>query len=330
MGASKSIRNQRSITHPDTAVSTSDERARDYWSQRAREGDPEAPLKLAYCYELSGEFKEGLDIVNDFLTRTDLTVELRSAALLRKAVFKMATPEIAWEVINQAGMDVSDELRGKLHNQRGRILGCLKRFDDAILEHTAASVYFEAIGSADLLAHTSNNLAGIYRRLAQFDDAHFWVDKAIEAWEGYEYLSHALDHKAIIYLDEKKYKEAKPFAQRAVATAGNHHKWRVEFRLTLARAQAGDGEFLAALETIDKALDGADYLNDEHLRLKVLIAQKTICELTYHDAVEAAFRLAMKLSAGSARRAAKFLGVNHSVVINQIKKHPQLKKLRSN
>lgn len=332
MEASKSIRNPSSITHPDTSVSTLGEGGKDYWTRRAHGGDLRAWIKLACCYEMAGETAEGLVVINNFLSMPDLPVELRSEGLLRKAVLQTDASDYrrAWETISQASLEVSEQLKGKLHNQRGRILGCLQRFDEAILEHTAASVYFESIGSSDLLAHTSNNLAGIYRRLNHFEDAHLWVDKAIRVWGDYEYLPHALDHKALIYLDEKKYKQAMQFALRAVASAGDHHKWAVEFRITLARAQAGNKEFSAALETFRAAIDGAVYLNDENLRLKVFIARKAVYELIYHDSVEAAFRLAMKLSAGSARRAAKLLGVNHSVVTNQIKKHPELKVAKPN
>lgn len=303
----------QTITYDTTVSAPFGESAKDRWSERFREGDPEAGIKLACCYEMTGETSEGLDIIEEVL-KFDLDPELRAKALLRKAVLQMDLPGLAWSTIKKAPLDVSAEVRGKIHNQRGRILKELRRFDNAILEYTAAAVYFEEAGAAELMGHAYNNLASVYRLKARFEDAHESVDRAIALWQHYEYLPHALDQKALIYIDQKEYNKAFRLSSQSLVGLEDRHRWRAEFMATRAKAQAGLDRFLDSHLSIESALEVCDYLNDENLRLEILSAQKTACDIIHQHAVKECLALALKLTGGSERQAANKLKINRSAL----------------
>lgn len=293
---------------------------KDYWARLYREGDLEAGVNLSECYEITGELSEALVIINEVLGY-ELGPELEAKALTRKAAQQKDSPAIAWKTISVAPFDeVSPMVRGKLHNQRGRILKELKRFDRAIIEYTAAAYYFELCQDSELIGLAHNNLASIYRKKKRYADAHESVDKAILLWRTYEYLPHALDQKALIHIDQKEYEPALDLAHKALAAANGKHRWRAEFLATLSHAQAGLCQFGEAMRSIDTALEISEYLSDQNLRLRILVARKVSCEIMYQVSDKHAVVLALRLS-DSHRGAAKRLGVSHRALPKMLKKH---------
>jgi tetratricopeptide (TPR) repeat protein len=322
METSVNYENHGSITDYDTMVSMSlGEGSKDYWAELARKGDRRAAIKLACCYEMTGEMAEGLIVINELLDTEDLTLDLKAEALLRKAVLQKDSPSVAWKTINLAPMEVRSELRGKLHNQRARILSDLKKYDDAILEYTAAGYYFELADSPELVGLTHNNLASIYRKKKRFDDAHESVDRCIHLWRQYSYLPCAFDQKALIYIEQKEYAEAEGLALSALTGTRDHHRWRAEFLCTLSKAQAGLGKFMESLRSIQRALEVSDYLADRNLRLVIFASRKISFEIMYQVSDQSATQLALTLAEGNFVQAAKKLGINHSAFIKSFKKH---------
>lgn len=311
----------KGIIHgPDNTLAMIGEQWKDYWSKRAREGELDAYIKWAACCEATGETSEGLIVINELLKRP-LDVEQRSDALLRKAVLQMDTPKAAWATIIKASLGVPDALRGRLHNQRGRILKELRKYDPASMEYTAAVYYWEMHGDPELVGHGHNNFAGLYRVWERYQDAHESVDRAIEAWHSNVYLAQAFDQKALIYIDEGNYTASRRLACEALSRVDDRLGWRAEFLLTLSKCLAGLGEFTQSFQEIDRALEIADYLNDKHLQLKAFIARKNILCALAHTADYETTRLALELSAGNGRQAAHKLGVFHNAVIVSAKKH---------
>ena len=294
---------------------------KDYWAQRAREGDLRAPIKLAACYEMAGEVDNGLAIITDFLTRADLPTEIRSEALLRKAVLQVDSPIVAWKTIEGANLEVQLDLRWKLHNQRGRILKELKKYDAAIIEYTATAYYANEEGCLQATAIAHNNLASIYRVKQMYAEAHRSVDVAIDLLGTDEYLPLAYDQKALIYLDEHRYKDAHDCLLRAMRAMADQRRWRAEILCTLAKAEAGLEKPIEATRAIEKAFEIAEYLDDAHLRLLVLRAGKIVYGMLYDSADEAGVRLAMQLSGGKLRQAAKKLEIAHSSLLKSMKKY---------
>lgn len=316
--------NVRQSSTVDTLVSAPvGEQHKDRWARLFRQGDLEAGVYLSECYEAAGESAEALIVINEVLQH-ELGPELEARALLRKAAQQtdLGICGAAWKTINLARLDdVSPIARGKVHNQRGRILKELKKTDRAIIEYTAAAYYFELARSPELVGLASNNLASIYRKKKRYADAHESANKAIAVWANNEYLPHALDQKALVYIDEKRYREGYDLATKAVSLAGDHNRWKAEFLATLSSAQAGQGAFIDSMRSIDRALEICDYLNDANLRLSILVARKKSCEIMYQVSDKSSVKLALSLSGGGFRQAAKRLGMNHSAVTKAIKKH---------
>lgn len=323
MGASATICNQSSIQEL-VAVATAPvgEEYKDYWAKRAREGDLWAYNKLARCYERTGEFKEGRDIIDALLLENDVPFELRIEALLTKAVLQKDSPESAWKTINGASLEVYPHLRGRLHNQRGRIQSDRKKTDAAIMEFTGAAYYFELAEDNALLGHAYNNVASMYRKSHMFSEAHESVDKAIDVWREDVHLAHALDTKALIYIDEKNYRQAREYAASALlGTTEDRRRWRAEFLGTLAKAEAGLSMYAESVSTTAEALGICDYLDDEDLKVRILLAQKAAFEIMYETAYGTAVRLALNLAGGNLRQAAKKIDIAHPSLLKVIKKH---------
>jgi tetratricopeptide (TPR) repeat protein len=320
MQASVSGKNQGSIA--DTKVSMPvGEEYKDYWARLARDGDLWACNKLARCYERTGELKDGLVVVEDLLARENLPGDLKVEALLTKAVLQKDSPTVAWKTIAQASIEVEPELRSRLHNQRGRILSDLKKFDRAIIEYTATAYYAELAGSPEMVGLANNNLASIYRRKKLFSEAHEAVDRAIDLWRDYDYLPQAIDQKALIHIDEKEYGKARALVLRALSYTAETHRWTAEFLCTLSKSEAGLSAFAESLMAIERALKICDFLGDENLRLRVAVARKESCELMYQASDRYAVRLAMTLTDGKLRQAAKKLGINHNALRKAVSKH---------
>lgn len=329
MQASTTYWNESSI--PDlVALATAPvgEEYKDYWAKRARDGDMWASNKLARCYERTGEFKEGRDIIDSLLGEKDLPVELRIEALLTKAVLQKDSPELAWKTINEANVEVYPHLRGRLHNQRGRIQSDRRKTDAAIMEFTEAAYYFELAQDNALLGHAYNNLASMYRKSRMFAEAHDSVDKAVGLWGNDIHLAQALDTKALVYVDEKKYDQARDLSVRALRkTTDSQHRWRAEFSGTLAQAEAGLRHYAESLSAIERALEICDYLGDENLRVKILLAQKASFEIMYEASYVSAVRLALRLAGGNLRQASKKIDIAHPSLLKVIKKHSLQRKL---
>lgn len=295
---------------------------KDYWAARARDGDLRASIKLAACYEMSGELENGLVVINELLKNKELPVDIKSEALLRKAVLEVDFPVSAWKTISGASLEVEPELRWRLHNQRGRILSSQKKYDSAIIEYTAAAFYGDLAGAPETVGHAHNNLAAIYRKIGLYAEAHESVDKAVALWKDYEYLPHALDSKAVIHIAEKQFSPARELAVEALRITTRHHRrWRAEFLGTLAKAEAGLANFTESARAIEKAFDICDYLEDESLRLEVLLAEKAALEMMYGAAYKSAIRLALDLTGGNLRQAAKKLDIAHPVLLKAIRTH---------
>lgn len=320
MGVLLNGKNGGIIPEPDTVVSMLVEQQKDYWSERARNGQPEAYLEWAKCCEKSGEMAEGLIVINEML-KLSLEPLLRAQAILRKAVLQKDHPKLAWSTIIKADLDLPDNWRAQIHNQRGRIKKELREYDKAAGEYDAAVYYWGLHGDLELVGHGYNNLAGVYRKWERYGDAHRSVDKAINLWREYEYLPHALDQKALIYVDEENYAAALPLVLQAERNAGDRRRWRAEFLGTLSRVRAGLGEFIESLFCLERALEIADYLQDENLRLKILVARKDAVEIAREVADKHVTMLALKLSGGKIRQAAQKIDRRHAALTKSAKKH---------
>lgn len=279
----------------------------------------ESGVNLARCYEACGEFPEGLIIINEVLAQP-LSGDTRARALLRKAVLQKDSPLTAWKTIQQVDLDSlsDDDLIANIYNQRGRTLKILKKYDRAIIEYTAAGIYWEH--QPDRVGHSYNNIAGLYLKTKQYKAAHEFVDKAIRLWSRDEHLPCALDQKAQIHLAEKEYAAAYALSIEALKLTGDRQRWRVEWLGTIAQALAGLGRNNDSLAHIEQALTVCDYLGDESLRIQVLLAQKRACEIMYEVSDAKAIELALELSDWNLRAAARQLGINHSALIKAIDK----------
>ena len=152
----------------------------------------EAQIDLAYCYWREGRFDDARVYLQEALARgTDLEPETRALGILRSGIVEQSTKRLhdalKLYVDNFALFDQleSDALKGKFHHEFAIILrdlgGAEQRqdyIDRALVEFSAASIYFEQAKLARHQACVENNLGMLYGTVGKYADAHEHFDRA--------------------------------------------------------------------------------------------------------------------------------------------------------
>ncbi|MET0650775.1 MAG: helix-turn-helix domain-containing protein [Pyrinomonadaceae bacterium] len=214
--------------------------AKDLLSESAtlfeRLGEPEkaafARSDLAMCYWREGAYDEArvlLARAADELAGAD--AERRAIVQLRWATVECSAGKLhdalgllkdSEQVLGGSG---NHALLGSLHNMYAvtlRRLGATEAdgdyYDRAIIEYTAAVFHYEQSGHERNAALIGNNLAFLLYKLGRYADAHEHLARAQSIFtrlkdEGY--LAEVNETRALVFLDEGKYREA----GRAIAAA---------------------------------------------------------------------------------------------------------------
>lgn len=166
---------------------------------------------LAWVEYWDGDLDKALALIQQVTnSRADNATRFR-ALLLRAGIYSdQGIPDQAFTVLT--GMvslydSCSPLLKGKFHNQRGRVLRLLEQTDRAIVDYDAAFHFFEQVGDRRCQAFAANNLAGIYLETEQFAQAHECAEQArllFRELGDKSYEAATWDQTASIFLAEGK------------------------------------------------------------------------------------------------------------------------------
>jgi tetratricopeptide (TPR) repeat protein len=287
---------------------------------------------LAIAYSWTGEFAEGLALINDLLSG-ELSDQVRFQALLAKATLQMGSPGTALLTLNGARAyrhGVNDTYLGMWHNQCARALKELKRYDQASIEYAGAEALFERSGDAGGVAMALNNVAGVYLKWGKYSEAHEASKKAVAMFTALSdpRLPHAQDQNAQVLVALGKGEEAKLLIDRVIATveSGDRNELLLECLLTRASALIQLGSAAAAFKDIERADEISKYLSRSDLRITVAKARKDLATTFANQSHVDLVRLALDHSGGNIRAAALKLGKNHTSLIEFINNHGLLRK----
>ena len=214
--------------------------AKDLLSESAalfeRLGEPEkaafARSDLALCYWREGAYDEArvlLTRASGELAGAD--AERRAIVQLRRASVELTSGELhnALGLLKDSEQDLGGSenhaLLGSFHNMYAvtlRRLGAAEAdgeyYDRAIIEYTAAAFHYGQSGHERNAAGAENNLGFLLYKLGRYADAHEHLDRAQSSFtrlkdEGY--LAEVNETRALVFLEEDKYREA----GRAIAAA---------------------------------------------------------------------------------------------------------------
>jgi tetratricopeptide (TPR) repeat protein len=313
------------------------EEAKDLLSAAARDLGgvlrDKAQVHLAITYSWTGEFSEGLALVEDVLSRK-LIDEVRFQALLAKATLQISTPRNTLATLATAkkyfdvidSFDVVDlRLRGAWHNQRGRALKELKDYDKASIEYAGAAIFFEQAGIRSGTAMAFNNQAGVYLKWGKLDEALEAVKKAIAIYTELRdpMLPHSQDQMAQILIAMGRTKEAKQVIDGVIQAVETSDKKELllEALLTRAKVLVRLGSPVEAFIEIDRAEELGEYLARPDLRLTTAKTKKEVAATFATQAHIEMVQLALQQSNGAVRNAASRLGISHATLIPFIKNH---------
>ncbi len=254
----------------------------------------ETRIDLATCYWREGAFDEARVTLNDALTRLgNLESEQRLRLLLNKAIVEKVSNryEDALRLHREAAplFDASsnDALKGKFHNEYAQVLkniGLAERreayIDQALIEFSAARLYFERAGHKRFLGRVENNEGFLFGRLGKFKEAHEHLDRARAIFVNLKdkgSVAEVDDTRARTFLREGRVAEADAVARGAVRILqdGDHRSLLVAVLTTQATGFARLGRSEEAFSELRRAIALAERAGD---RDSAAVAALTIIE----------------------------------------------------
>lgn len=316
-------------------VSGAQSRAKDMLSRSARLfGDDNrahvARAWLGWAYNWTGEFGEALTMAETVLA-APVTSRDRFGALLLKAVVYCRQGLIALALAAILEMqpfydDVDDLMKGRFHNQRGRVLKLMGERDRAIIDYDSAAQFFERAANLQGEGIAANNLSSIFLDAGRFIEAHNYAERACSLFHRLgdkTYEAKAWDQTALIYLAENNLKSAERAAKHAVSLVQGSDQ-----SSTLAECLITHGTILARLgfddaqRKLTQAIELCEHVGDTH---QSKIAYSALTEMVRRgkdmargilDCVKpvevAAIRRAMELHHGKVSVACEDLGMSAS------------------
>jgi CheY-like chemotaxis protein/tetratricopeptide (TPR) repeat protein len=241
----------------------------------------EAQVELAYCYWRQGAFDEARVLLQEALSRpVQLDNEIKALGLLRTAIVEESANRFhdahiilkqnasLFEALN------NDALQGKFHNEFGfvsrNLFGMEQRneyLDQALIEYTAASFYFERAKLARHQACVENNLGFLYGTISKFGDAHEHLDRAQAIFTTLRDLVHLAqvdETRARVMLAEGRVVEAERLVGAAVGVlqSGGEQSLLAEALVTQGTAKAKLGHLDAARSILERAIEAAEQAGD--------------------------------------------------------------------
>ena len=241
----------------------------------------EAQVELAYCYWRQGAFDEARVLLQEALSRAvQLDNETKALGILRTAIVEESANRFhdahiilkqnasLFEALN------NDALQGKFHNEFGfvsrNLFGMEQRneyLDQALIEYTAASFYFERAKLARHQACVENNLGFLYGTIRKSGEAHEHLDRAqaiFTTLRDFVHLAQVDETRARVMLAEGRLTEAERLVGAAVGVlqSGGEQSLLSEALVTQGTARARLGHLDAARSILERAIEAAEQAGD--------------------------------------------------------------------
>jgi len=241
----------------------------------------EARIDLAICYWREGAFDEARVTLEDAVRQLGhLESEQRLRALLNIAIMEKVSQryEDALKTHREAAplfeASSNNALKGKFYNEYANVLktvGLAQKRDDyidqALVEYSAASFYFEQTGNSRFLARVENNLGLLFIHLGRVSDAQVHLDRARALFTSLKDKGSAAgvdDTRARGLIAQGQFSEAEKMARAAVRVLeeGDELSLLAEALTTYGTTLARLGNSSKARATFEKAIRVAHQAGD--------------------------------------------------------------------
>jgi tetratricopeptide (TPR) repeat protein len=248
----------------------------------------EATGDLALCYWRLGAQDNGRALFQQAIDAAQKPeTKLRTLTNASTVEISSGRYEDALALLNRAAAflaEVSDEAsHGRYHGQRGLVykkLGGTENLDHALIEYSAASMYYAKAGHIRYLAVIENNIGFILQLLERATEALTHLDKAraiFVSLKDSRMVAQVNDTRARVFLAEKRFPEAERAIFDAIATfeKGDDSSLLAEALTTAGSIFARSGKYDRAREAFNRASEVAAAAGDSHL---AAVAQFRIIE----------------------------------------------------
>jgi len=176
--------------------------------------------------------------------------------------------------------EVSDDAsHGRYHGQRGLVyrgLGGTENLDHALIEYSAASMYYAKAGHIRYLAVIENNIGFIHMLLGRATESLTHLDKAraiFVSLKDSRMVAQVNDTRARVFLGEKRFADAESAIFAAIATfeKGDDSSLLAEALTTAGSIFARSGKYDRAREAFSRASEVAAAAGDSHLGAVALL-----------------------------------------------------------
>lgn len=226
------------------------------------------------------------------ITAEEMSPRVAGEVFVTEAAFRSELGDFAGslESLQRAGPFIDEcglRVRGSFYLQRGLAKRRLGDIDGALTDYAGAASYWEELGETDYQIAALINLAELYLKTGDLEQAGEHIDSAFRVLTpGSTHYGNAHDTKARVLLAEGDLAGAAVYSRLAVQAAGDNEGWKT-----------------AALETQD--------------RIKAQIVDLAAHALTIKDLTKLKREMierALETSGGSVVEAARLLETSHQVV----------------
>lgn len=265
-------------------VSGAQEKAKDlltkslrlFQSQGQKSKAAEVQYELGICYWRLGTHDEARVVMQEALKiLTDADIELKAKILIRRTLVEIWENRYyeALSILKEARPafdSANDALKGRWHGQMALVLdklatagGNADRFDEAIIEYTAAIYHYEQAGHERYAAVNLNNLAMLLNKVRRYKEAHEHLDRAKDIFQRLNdpgNLAHVNETRARVFIAEQEYGEANRIIEGAIQTfeKGEESAWLADALTVQGVAWARRGLNDTSLNVLRRAVSVAE------------------------------------------------------------------------
>ena len=238
----------------------------------------EAMGDLALCYWRSGAHDEGRALFRHAVDAAEKPeTKLRTLTNASAVEISSGRYDDALTLLNTAAAflsEVSDDAcHGRYHGQRGLVyrgLDGTENLDHALIEYSAASMYYKKAGHIRYLAVIENNIGFILLLLERTTESLAHLDKARTIFislKDSRMVAQVNDSRARVFLAEKRFVEAERAIFAAIATfeQGEDSSLLAEALMTEGSIFAASGKYDSAREAFNRASDVAAEIGRAHV-----------------------------------------------------------------
>jgi tetratricopeptide (TPR) repeat protein len=249
-----------------------------------QEKTAEAQTDLGICYWREGAMDEARVWFREALSRAANPANILRVMVARTNVeFSSNRFDEALALLDQAAPlldQVDDDIaRGCYHIQRAIVLkrlGGPENLDRALMENTAARVYFEQGNHRRYVARVENNIGIIFRELRRYDEALDHLERARRTFIELGDVGTAAqvnETRARVFLAQERYVEAEKLAFLSASTleTGGEQSLLADALETQGVALARMGRYQSALGILKRAAHIAETAGDTELAGRIFL-----------------------------------------------------------